>query len=241
MLKPILCTIMAFVCACSLSAQKGKSKGDEPDNKNIEKYLNDGRIGNVKNLVRFRTNRAAGGYLGLSYERKFGRKFGLEGGLYYKPFKGVEMEAFRFSENTYSFGNELQEINGGVGFLLYPKKYITGTSINNGYFFGLRTSFQSYKTTMLDNYFTPTYQKGVKSQSLSAYIMAGSHQQFASRFTFGLEWGGGFHIDQYKDVEYKYDDGSGTGWGPGNIVTQKKDVKFTSWALAIDLSFGFLF
>ena len=50
MIKKIV--LMCFlVLAVSGFAQKPKSKGEAPDNKDISKYLNDGRIGNVSHTL----------------------------------------------------------------------------------------------------------------------------------------------------------------------------------------------
>ena len=67
--------MLFVVAAFSADAQKTKTKGDEPD-KNISTFLNDGRIKGVNNLLRVRLAPTTMGYMGASYERKFGEKFG---------------------------------------------------------------------------------------------------------------------------------------------------------------------
>ena len=54
MRKIILSLFLLTFLDFSVMAQKTKAKSDEPDNKNIEKYLNDGRKGNSSNLIRLR-------------------------------------------------------------------------------------------------------------------------------------------------------------------------------------------
>jgi hypothetical protein len=235
MLKRLLSLALILSVTSCIYAQKTKPKSDEPDNKNIDRYLNDGRIGNVQNLIRFRLNPAFSGYFGLSYERKLSKVFGLEAGVYVKATHGILTESYRFDENYSNNGSvEIKSIENGTAFLLYPKFYFRSKSINNGYFVGFRGNYKSYKTTMSSYAITP--QTGVVSKATSIFAMIGSHQQFGPRFTWGFEWGAGFYTDTYKNVEFTdYD------YSTSTSIVSKRTVKASNLLIAADLSFGFLF
>ncbi|MES2619163.1 MAG: hypothetical protein V4613_14900 [Bacteroidota bacterium] len=238
-MQRFLVLVVMLISSVSVYAQKPKPKSDGADNKDLSKYLDDGRIGNVSNLVRFRVGRAFSGYLGLSYERKFSRKFGLEGGAYYKVFKGNYVESESFPSIAYE--QKLGSINGGTNFLIYPKLYISGKKINTGYFYGLRVLNFNYKADVVNNFYTmpnPIIQKDVKATATTLAITCGSHQHIASRFIFGLEMGYGLGWGTYKDLKYLQTDSS-----TGNQVLSSKgeDTKFSIDVFTIDISLGMLF
>ncbi len=239
-MQRFLVLVVLLIISVSVYAQKTKPKSDGADNKDLSKYLDDGRIGNVSNLVRFRVGRALTGYLGASYERKFSRKFGLEGGVYYKPFKGIFFEDYRFSDYGYNDGKQLSGINGGIAFMIYPKMYITGKKINNGYFFGLRAMNANFKADLKETYFmlTNSVQKDVKVSSSSFAITAGSHQHVASRFVFGLEWGFVFIEDTYKKVnKMETDQATQVNY----MAPSDRNIKAYSFDFTFDMTLGVLF
>jgi hypothetical protein len=226
-----------LLCLCfQLSyAQKNKSRDEPPDNDNLKMYLDDGRIGNVMNMIRFRFGPTLSGYMGLSYERKFNRKFGLEVGGYYKAINSLvwnENARLAFALENASFG--ITKTKGGFGITAYPKYYMTGKSLNNGYFLGVRGAAYAYNAGVSGGNYVG--DQIVPGKSLSAVLMIGSHQQWGSRFAFGLEWGFGVAKETYKGVEsgeYNYINST--------VITTKRDIKATNFILSLDMIFGFLF
>jgi hypothetical protein len=100
--------LLTFLLVCSLGfaqTTKGKKGSDEPDNKNIEKYLNDGRVGHVNNLVRLRLTPTFISYMGLSYERRINPKFGVEVGAYVKTSKHIMVLVLWCFQNTINMAN----------------------------------------------------------------------------------------------------------------------------------------
>lgn len=230
-----------LLCNIALFGQKAPSKKDDVD-RDINKYLDDGRVGNVSNLVRIRLGRLAGGLAGASYERKFGRKFGLEAGAYFKVSEGLFSQNYRFSEyGSYNYGDkELLKTYGGMALMLYPKLYLSGKKINNGYYFGFRAINQNYKSDLKEHTYVSNnpVQKNVKATTTSFALTAGSHQQFGSRFVFGVEWGFVYVQDVYKKVNVvEYDDATTSNYSkPSNRNLPVSTVDFT-----FDMSFGVIF
>jgi hypothetical protein len=235
--------LVLLLLATSGFAQKPRSKGEAPDNKDLGKYLNDGRVGNVSNLVRFRLGTAVAGYFGLSYERKFGRKFGMEVGASFKPLKGAFFENYRLADGNYSdiYGGgtlELSNVSGGVGFLAYPKLYVSGKKINNGYFFGLKTTMRNYTADGSRGLYGNYVQKGIKASSTAVFFTAGSHQHIGNRFVFGMEWGLGYIQDTFNDMDKEnYDFTTST----HSIVHTHDKLTVLSGAFSLDMVLGVLF
>lgn len=236
MLKKTILMSLLFLSVTGM-AQKTKQKGDAPDNSSIAKYLDDGRIGNVSNLIRFRAGIAAiTGYCGLSYEKKITRNFGMEVGGYFKPVKNSFLESFRLNAGTGY--KTVASVNSGIGVLAYPKLYVSGKKINNGFFLGLRTMYKYFNTNISDNNGSINYQKNVNATSASAFITIGSHQQVGKRMVFGVEWGAGYVLDAYKNVNQ-------TGLDPITqqyyVLPDKVNMHFMIPSLTVDMVIGYLF
>lgn len=213
-------------------AQK-RSGGEAPDD-NVKKYLDDGRVSRVDNLVRIRLNPLWRGYAGLSYEHKISPKFGLEGGLYVKAYTSLsqaDLNNLAFSEQGHNFSFE--KMNGGLYVLAYPKLYLSGRGINYGHFVGLRTGYRTFSADMSDSYIS---SKGVSCTDIPVLLMFGSHQQVGSRFTLGIEWGFGINKYSYKNLYVgNYD------YNAMQLNKQLHNISFISPALLLDLNFGILF
>lgn len=214
-------------------AQKKSGGGEAPDD-NVRKYLDDGRVGRVDNLVRIRLNPLWRGYVGLSYERKLVPKFGLEGGLYVRAYNSLsqaDLNNLGYSGSGYNFSFE--KLNGGVFFLAYPKLYRSGRGMNYGHFVGIRTGFRMFKADMTDGYIT---SKNVSCTDIPVLLMFGSHQQVGSRFTLGIEWGLGIDKYTYRNLySGNYD------YNTMQLNKQLHNLSFISAAMIVDLNFGILF
>ena len=238
----LLCTFM-FVCSL-LVAQSSKSKkgSDEPDNKNIEKYLNDGRVGHVNNLIRLRCTPTFISYMGLSYERRLAEKFGVEAGYYVKTSKSPIWEEYREVYFAFPSGeSKLQSTHNGSGFMIFPKYYKHGKYANNGRYVGIQYCNRSYKTDLVTSMYTSTgyfdgTQTDIKSNYQSWFLVTGNTKQVGPRFTFGFEIGIGMNQDKFKAINvYDYD------YTTQKISTTQKDAKSSQITAMFDLSFGVLF
>lgn len=245
MIKKLL-FIPLLLISVVLHGQKHKSSSDEPDDNNLEKYLNDGRGVSRKNLIRFRIGSAAAGYFGLSYERKVAGNLGVEAGLYVRPVSYFIFEDMRVNspisgENKLHMN--LNAVNGGVGMMLYPKYYFSGKQkrMNSGYFMGLRTTYRAFSSdvTIHTQYGGGDFpQKDVKSSSTAILFTSGSHQRMGSRMVIGVEWGMGFGWDTFKDLDnasYDYMTGK------VNVQHTKGSSKIVSPYVMVDMVVGYLF
>lgn len=233
MTNKLLLTILLFVTGTAAFAQKSKSKGDEPDNKNMEKYLDDGRIGNVNNLIRFRAGMAIANHVGLTYERRFGKRFGLEGGAFARVGKGALWDEVR--ETIYVLDGSEYSMSKGSAFMIFPKYYRIGKYMNYGAYWGLKYINKMYTTNYIHSY---TNKKESAKTSSQFYILSfGSHKQIGSRFTIGTEWGFGYVRDTYKNVpNYSYDTNTSTYVNLGSKTIHSPTVFYN-----FDISLGFLF
>lgn len=219
----------ALWIATGASAQKNKS--DAPD-KNIERYLKNGKAKNCYNLIQFRVAPAVSGYMGLSYERKLTRIFSLEGGLYTK----IGSRGVYEKERMPTYQNEVlkfvRKYNGGVGILLYPKLNIGRRSLNDVISVGFRVvkQFSSADLKYPDPAINTTYKSQLEHSNY--FFMIGNHRNIFSNFTLGMDLGYGVYSDKYKQVKY-YDDNF------NQIRTG--DKVYSSWALYLDMSLGYLF
>jgi hypothetical protein len=220
-------------------AQKTKAKSDEPDNKNIEKYLNDGRKGNSSNLIRIRLAPSLSGYYGASYERKLSNRIGIEGGLYANVGSKGFFEKLR-SLDDIQIGDkeEVFKVKSGIGISLYPKVYYHRNKyLNNGYFFGLRYTMNTFSVE--SEYYTSitsTAKQIVNATYTSYALTTGTHTQIASNITLGTEWGFIVYFDKYKDVKSSYED-----FNTGQPVVQSKTLRSGNAIFFADVSLGFLF
>jgi hypothetical protein len=229
------CALLLCLCSQLSYAQKNKQK-NEPDKDNMSVYLDDGTIGDVKNMLRIRFGTMLSGYLGASCERKFHRRLGVEVGAYFKAVNSlVWNENFRMILGEHRF--LIKKTKGGLGAMIYPKFYFTGRSINNGYFFGFRNSFYAYNSTINSGSYPPTdSQHNVPSTSLSSVFMIGSHQHVGSRFTIGFEWGAGIAYDTYRNVQSE-----GYDYITQSYQYKTEDVKSKGPVICLDFIFGYLF
>lgn len=237
--KKLLLLFVIALFSLELMGQKTKSKSDEPDNKNIEKYLDDGKKGNVCNLIRLRLSPSLSGYYGASYERKFGRRFGLEGGLYIKPGgKGLfEFERVTFNNDIGDYQMD-NKISSGVGFTIYPKiYYVNNKYINNGFYLGLRTTMHNYS---VESYYndvnTSKTKQNIKASFLGVGLFSGFHTQLGANVTFGTEWGLMFYNDKYKAVK-----GEDYDYNTSQVIVVSKDLNSSGLNLIGDITLGFLF
>ena len=236
MTNKILLAMLFVVAAFSADAQKTKTKGDEPD-KNISTFLNDGRIKGVNNLLRVRLAPTTMGYMGASYERKFGEKFGIEVGANFKINKSAIWEEYRYANsNTVNYTKYLASKNG-IGFIISPKYYKYGKYINHGRYVGLQANLRSFKSdfeimvpSSVQN--TTTVQSNVSCSYKSLFFVWGNQRQFGSRFTFGLEFGFGVNQDKIKNLNV-YDVNS-------IGIINSADSKHYQLTGLLDLSFGIL-
>lgn len=230
----IISIAILLLFASQLSYAQNTGTNDQPVKGNMSKFLDDGKIGNVKNLVRFRMNRVIAGHYGLSYERRFSKKFGLEVGAYAQLFSSGNFntsarQLFINTDGEISPGNS----TNGMCYLAYPKLYLTGKSINNGFFIGLRNYYGTCRTVMTTTHLSD--KNTLDTKSFSSFFMFGSHQNFRSNFVFGVEAGFGYYSDAYKDATFaKY-----TGVAPTTYY--KKDTSFSGVNMSIDMVFGLLF
>lgn len=202
----LLISLVVLLTAWNLGAQKTKSKNDEPT-KNIDRFLDDGKAKNSNNLLRLRLSTSLSGYIGASYERKFSKRFGLEGGLYTKIGNKGYFENIRLIDMSIGISDDPLKIRGGAGVLLFPKYYYSGNYINNVYYIGLRTTFHTYNT---ESQFISSVQPGVINTSIqkvrstySSYsLLYGMHTNIASNITLGTETGFIFYQDKFKDIKY---------------------------------------
>lgn len=237
--------LLTIMLVCNLVfAQNTKSKkgSDEPDNKNIEKYLKDGRVGHVNNLIRLRLTPTFISYMGLSYERRLNEKFGVEVGAYIKTSKSPIWEEYR--EVYFAFPNgdsKLQSTHNGFGFMVFPKYYKHGKHANNGRYLGIQYSNRKYLTDLTTSMYTSSsyydaVQTDIKSNYQSIFLVTGNTRQIGSRFTFGFEIGIGMNQDQFKAVKsYDYD------YITQKITTVESNCKNSQLTAMFDLSFGVLF
>lgn len=239
MTKKYFLALLLFVATLSVKGQKSKTKGDEPD-RNISTYLKDGRVGGVNNLIRLRLAPSFMGYMGASYERKFGEKFGLEIGGSVKTSKSAIWEEYREANFNAPYGTEYIASKNGVGFLIFPKYYKYGKYINHGRYVGLQMNMRSFKSdfnlyvpsSIMDTY---TTQSNVSCSYKSLFLVWGNQRQFGSRFTFGMELGFGVNQDNIKNLnEYTWND----------VLSKSEvhaiNVKHNQITTHIDLSFGIL-
>jgi hypothetical protein len=157
-------------------------------------------------------------------------------GAYKKVGKGANWESFRYLGTVENRTGDINETVSGQALLIYPKYYISGRAgrhLNHGCFLGLRTNIQSYKVNM--KYYID--QQNIKGQSIVSVLTFGSHQQFGACFTWGVEWGFGFYLDRYKDVEYKwvYDQ-----W-TRKTTAFKRVLEVSGGVALIDVNVGVLF
>lgn len=238
MLRQYLCAASLLMIAQFCQAQSSGSGGEEPVAGDMSHFLDNGKIGNVKNLIYLRMNRTLAGYFGLSYERKFGRHFGFEAGAYYKPVSGfifndVARQAFANTDGKFDPGKTY----GGICYMAYPKLYVTGgKSLNNGYFFGLRNFYSTYEADIHNMSLDEPHK--VPAKSMSTFLMAGSHQNFRSRYAFGLEMGFGYFKDSYENVTWGQYEMVG---GNQKAVYYTEDMSFSGFNLTFDVIFGILF
>ncbi len=239
MTNKILLAVLFVVAILNANGQKSKTKGDEPD-KNISTFLNDGRVKGVNNLIRIRLAPTFMGYMGASYERKFGEKFGLELGANVKINKSAIWEEYREANFNAPFGTEYIASKNGIGFILFPKYYKYGKYINNGRYIGLQANLRLFKSdfnnyvpsAILDTYAS---QSNVSCSYKSLFLVWGNQRHFGSRFTFGLELGFGVNQDKINNLnEYSWNSGTSTS------VINKINVKHYQITGLIDLSFGIL-
>ncbi len=239
MRKIILSLFLLTLLDFGVMAQKTKAKSDEPDNKNIEKYLNDGRKGNSSNLIRLRLAPSLSGYYGASYERKLTDRIGVEGGLYANIGSKGFFEKIR-SVDFIEVGDkeEAFKVKSGVGFSLYPKFYYHRNKyLNNGYFLGLRYTMNNFSVE--SEYYTSNVTSAkqiVKATYNSFAFTNGTHTQIASNITLGTEWGFIIWFDKYKDVKY-----SMTDYSTGLPIVKTETLKSGNAMFYADLSLGFLF
>lgn len=235
MFRKLICAALLLFIVQLCHSQNDETNGDAPVKGDMSKFLDNGKIGNVKNMIRLRMNRVIAGYFGLSYERKFTRKFGLEVGAYAKPTPG-----YIFNNSARQlFANRDGEISpgkttGGICFMAYPKLYLTGKFLNNGYYIGLRNYYATYNAEI-----TTTHLSGiniVSAQSTSTFFMFGSHQNFKKCYAFGVEAGFGYFKDSYKGVTFANYVGGST-----PTTAYKKDTSFSGINMSLDIIFGFLF
>jgi hypothetical protein len=236
MTNKLLLAMLFVVSAFSANAQKNKAKSDEPSS-NISSFLNDGKVAGVKNLIRFRMAPAFMGYMGASYERKFGERFGIEVGANFKINKSAIWEEYRYANsNTVNYTNYIASKNG-IGIIISPKYYKYGKYINHGRYIGLQANLRSFKSdfeimvpSSVQN--TTTVQSNVSCSYKSLFFVWGNQRQFGSRFTCGLEFGFGVNQDKIKNLN-TYDVNS-TG------VVNSADSKHYQLTGLLDLSFGIL-
>lgn len=239
MRKIILSLFMLILLDFSVMAQKTKAKSDEPDNKNIEKYLNDGRKGNSSNLIRLRLAPSLSGYYGASYERKLSNRIGVEGGVYANiGSKGFFEKLRSFDDISVGDKEDVFKVKSGFGFSLYPKVYYHRNKyLNNGYFFGLRYTMNNFSAE--SEYYTSniTSTKQIVKATYSSFALTtGTHTQIASNITLGTEWGFIVYFDKYKDVKYSMED-----FNTGQPIVQTKTLRTGNAIFFADLSLGFLF
>jgi hypothetical protein len=220
-------------------AQKTKAKSDEPDNKNIEKYLNDGRKGNSSNLIRIRLAPSLSGYYGASYERKLSNRIGVEGGLYANIGSKGFFEKLR-SLDDIQIGDkeEVFKVKSGIGISVYPKVYYHRNKyLNNGYYLGLRYTMNTFSVE--SEYYTSltSTAKQIVNATYSSYALTtGTQTQIASNITLGTEWGFIVYFDKYKDVKSSYED-----FNTGQPVVQSNTLRSGNAIFFADVSLGFLF
>ena len=228
--------MLFVVSAFSLNAQKNKAKSDEPSS-NISSFLNDGRVAGVQNLIRLRLAPTFIGYIGASYERKFGEKFGIEVGANFKTNKSSIWEEYRYANsNTVNYTKYLASKNG-IGLIISPKYYKYGKYINHGRYVGLQANLRSFKSdfeiivpSSVQN--TTTVQSNVSCSYKSLFLVWGNQRQFGSRFTFGLEFGFGVNQDKIKNLNVYDVNSSG--------IINSVDSKHYQLTGLLDLSFGIL-
>lgn len=238
MRKNVLFLGMFFFLSFGVIAQKTKAKSDEPENKNIEKYLNDGRKGNSSNLVRLRLAPSLSGYYGASYERKLSNRIGVEGGLYGNFGSKGFFESLRSDFLEIGDKEEVFKVKSGIGFSLYPKVYYHRNKyLNNGYFLGLRYTMNKFSVES-EYYTSPVNStKQIVSANYNSFALVnGTHTQIASNITLGGEWGVIVYFDKYKDVKY-----SRTDFSTGLPVVKTETLRSGSALIFADLSLGFLF
>jgi hypothetical protein len=220
-------------------AQKTKAKSDEPDNKNIEKYLNDGRKGNSSNLIRIRLAPSLSGYYGASYERKLSNRIGVEGGLYANIGSKGFFEKLR-SLDDIQIGDkeEVFKVKSGIGISVYPKVYYHRNKyLNNGYYLGLRYTMNTFSVE--SEYYTSltSTAKQIVNATYSSYALTtGTQTQIASNITLGTEWGFIVYFDKYKDVKSSYED-----FNTGQPVVESNTLRSGNAIFFADVSLGFLF
>jgi hypothetical protein len=220
-------------------AQKTKAKSDEPDNKNIEKYLNDGRKGNSSNLIRIRLAPSLSGYYGASYERKLSNRIGVEGGLYANIGSKGFFEKLR-SLDDIQIGDkeEVFKVKSGIGISVYPKVYYHRNKyLNNGYYLGLRYTMNTFSVE--SEYYssiTSTTKQIVNATYSSYALTTGTQTQIAYNITLGTEWGFIVYFDKYKDVKSSYED-----FNTGQPVVQSNTLRSGNAIFFADVSLGFLF
>jgi hypothetical protein len=236
MTNKLLLAMLFVVSAFSLNAQKNKAKSDEPSS-NISSFLNDGRVAGVQNLIRLRLAPTFIGYIGASYERKFGEKFGIEVGANFKTNKSSIWEEYRYANsNTVNYTKYLASKNG-IGLIISPKYYKYGKYINHGRYVGLQANLRSFKSdfeiivpSSVQN--TTTVQSNVSCSYKSLFLVWGNQRQFGSRFTFGLEFGFGVNQDKIKNLNVYDVNSSG--------IINSVDSKHYQLTGLLDLSFGIL-
>jgi hypothetical protein len=236
MTNKLLLAMLFVVSAFSLNAQKNKAKSDEPSS-NISSFLNDGRVAGVQNLIRLRLAPTFIGYIGASYERKFGEKFGIEVGANFKTNKSSIWEEYRYANsNTVNYTKYLASKNG-IGLIISPKYYKYGKYINHGRYVGLQANLRSFKSdfeiivpSSVQN--TTTVQSNVSCSYKSLFLVWGNQRQFGSRFTFGLEFGFGVNQDKIKNLNVYDVNSSG--------IINSADSKHYQLTGLLDLSFGIL-
>jgi hypothetical protein len=236
MTNKLLLAMLFVVSAFSLNAQKNKAKSDEPSS-NISSFLNDGRVAGVQNLIRLRLAPTFMGYIGASYERKFGEKFGIEVGANFKTNQSAIWEEYRYANsNTVNYTKYLASKNG-IGLIISPKYYKYGKYINHGRYVGLQANLRSFKSdfeiivpSSVQN--TTTVQSNVSCSYKSLFLVWGNQRQFGSRFTFGLEFGFGVNQDKIKNLNVYDVNSSG--------IINSADSKHYQLTGLLDLSFGIL-
>ena len=239
MSKNIFFLFMILFLHSGLMAQKTKAKSDEPDNKNIEKYLNDGRKGNSSNLIRIRLAPSLSGYYGASYERKLSNRIGVEGGLYANIGSKGFFEKLR-SLDDIQIGDkeEVFKVKSGIGISVYPKVYYHRNKyLNNGYYLGLRYTMNTFSVE--SEYYTSltSTAKQIVNATYSSYALTtGTQTQIASNITLGTEWGFIVYFDKYKDVKSSYED-----FNTGQPVVESNTLRSGNAIFFADVSLGFLF
>jgi len=150
----------------------------------IEKYLDDGGITERKNMLRIKLIKIIKLEFGASYERKFGRWFGLECGAFYQPIRNP---VFEFPLDA--------PLHSSTKITIAPKFYFSGKNLNNGFYIGLNNEIgkgKIYSGIDFDAKPNPVeiYQKINYSEHT---LFLGSHTNYKKNWTVGLDFHGGIY------------------------------------------------